>query len=326
MKVTVFIPTYNSERYLSEILDAISAQEVDFEFDILIYDSESSDRTHQILDDYAQKLTNLKWKEIKKATFSHGRTRQEAALEATGDVIVYLTDDAMPATKHWLRHMVAPFSISDRVAGVVGRQIPRSHCVPMLKHEIQYVFDVEQGVPDAITLYQREPEEATGVFTKKTFYSDVNSAVKRDFLINTIGYADVPYSEDQQFGRDIIDAGYIKVYSGVGAVIHSNDVELKHYKNRLFDEVYNMRKLSGKTEKLPFSFVMKQILVTSWRDGKKIMAEKNYSFKTKLYWLYTNPKYIIAKWQGLYLGYKVDLNDRKSYLKYSLERKEENQA
>ena len=60
MKVTVFIPTYNSERYLSEILDAISAQEVDFEFDILIYDSESSDRTHQILDDYAQKLTNLK--------------------------------------------------------------------------------------------------------------------------------------------------------------------------------------------------------------------------------------------------------------------------
>lgn len=102
----------------------------------------------------------------------------------------------------------------------------------------------------------------------------MNSAVKRDFLINTIGYADVPYSEDQQFGRDIIDAGYIKVYSGVGAVIHSNDVELKHYKNRLFDEVYNMRKLSGKTEKLPFSFVMKQILVTSWRDGKKIMAEK----------------------------------------------------
>lgn len=325
MKATVFIPTYNSERYLSEILDAISQQEVDFDYEILIYDSESSDQTHQILDQYAQKLSNLRWKEIKKANFSHGRTRQEAAHDARGEVIVYLTDDAKPATNQWLRHMVEPFDISNRVAGVVGRQIPRPHCVPMLKYEIQYVFDVEQGVSDAITLYKREEGETKGLFTKKSFYSDVNSAVKRDFLINKIGYADVPYSEDQQFGRDIIDAGYIKVYSGIGAVVHSNDVELKLYKNRLFDEVYNMRQLSGKTEKLPFGFVLKQILATMWRDGRKIMAEKNYTFKTKLYWLYTNPKYIIAKWQGLYLGHKVDLNDRKSYLKYSLERKEENQ-
>ena len=110
--------------------------------------------------------------------------RQKRRLK-TGDVIVYLTDDAMPATKHWLRHMKIVFSISDRVVGVVGRQIPRSHCVPMLKHEIQYVFDVEQGC--LMITYIKESQKKRQVFLRKTFYSDVNSAVKRLFN-QYIGY------------------------------------------------------------------------------------------------------------------------------------------
>lgn len=53
----------------------------------------------------------------------------------------------------------------------------------------------------------------------------------RLFLVNEIGYRPVKYSEDYEYGKDIIDAGYYKAYNGRAIVEHSNDVLLKEYKN-----------------------------------------------------------------------------------------------
>ena len=45
-----------------------------------------------------------------------------------------------------------------------------------------------------------------------TFYSDVNSAARKDILTGEVPYRDVSYAEDQLLGRDVISAGYIKAY------------------------------------------------------------------------------------------------------------------
>jgi glycosyltransferase involved in cell wall biosynthesis len=44
-KATVFIPTYNGEKYIGQILDALFVQKVDYEYDVLIIDSGSRDNT-----------------------------------------------------------------------------------------------------------------------------------------------------------------------------------------------------------------------------------------------------------------------------------------
>lgn len=54
--VSVIIPTYNEERYIERCLKAIRAQEVDFEFEVIVSDSNSKDKTVEIAKRYADKI------------------------------------------------------------------------------------------------------------------------------------------------------------------------------------------------------------------------------------------------------------------------------
>lgn len=57
--ISVFIPTYNSERYLSETLDSVLSQTYT-DFEILCVDDESTDRTPLILKEYSAKDSRIK--------------------------------------------------------------------------------------------------------------------------------------------------------------------------------------------------------------------------------------------------------------------------
>lgn len=314
MKVTIFIPVYNGEHdHLEETLEAVYRQKAPFEWNVLVTDSGSTDRSVEILKRYEKEHENFRIVQIKKEEYSHGRTRQWAAEVSDSDYMVYLSQDAVPYNDSWLKEMIAPFEISPDIAGVVAKQKPRPYCFPGMKYDIQAVFN-EQGVDDAITLWYGRDESFRGNYTKESFYSDVCSAAPRDFLVSKIGYRDVKYSEDYEFGKDIIDAGYIKVYSPKAVVEHSNDVKLSDYKNRIFDETFNVRINSGQTNQISIGYAIKSIVKDSIKDLMKIFIDRDYTWKRKIYWLLINPLFHIEKWRGIRLANRVDLDaDIKSY-------------
>lgn len=55
MKLSVFVVTYNQEKYIRECLDSILMQKVDFEYEVIIGEDCSTDSTPQICDEYAVK-------------------------------------------------------------------------------------------------------------------------------------------------------------------------------------------------------------------------------------------------------------------------------
>lgn len=60
MKFSVIVPTYNSEKYITELLNSLAKQ--DFpktEFEVVVVDDCSTDQTLQIVEKYRNKL-NLK--------------------------------------------------------------------------------------------------------------------------------------------------------------------------------------------------------------------------------------------------------------------------
>lgn len=321
LKATVFIPVYNGENdHLEETLTALYQQETDFDWEVLITDSGSKDRSVEIIQSFAAKYGNLKLLKIAKSDYSHGATRQMAAEISQGEIMVYLSQDAVPANSQWLTEMVAPFALNSKIVAVLGRQEPRQICFPAMKYDIKAVFD-EQGTNDAVTLWTRTNPEQIGHYTKESFYSDVCSAAPREFLVNTIGYRPVKYSEDYEYGKDILDAGYIKAYNGKAVVEHSNDVMLSEYKKRIFDETYNVRVNSGAPEsKMSLLFIWKQILRGSTKDTPKILSDKDYSWKRKIYWLVVNPLFHIEKWRGIRLANRIPLESDVSA--YSLEQGE----
>lgn len=57
--VSVIVLTYNHEKYISQALDSILMQKVDFQYEILVGDDASTDRTPQILRDYQRRYPKI---------------------------------------------------------------------------------------------------------------------------------------------------------------------------------------------------------------------------------------------------------------------------
>ena len=318
LKVTVFIPVYNGEHdHLEETLTALYMQKTSFKWDVLITDSGSTDRSVEIIEAFAEKHGNLTLRKINKESYSHGRTRQWAAEQSSAEFMVYLTQDAVPANSFLLQEMIEPFRINHKVVAVLGRQQPRVYCFPAMKYDINAVFN-EQGVADATTLWSNRDLSLKGHYTKESFYSDVCSAAPRAFLLDEIPYRDVAYSEDYEYGKDIIDAGYIKAYNSKAVVVHSNDVLLSEYRQRIFDETYNVRLNGGHSNPIGIFFMLKQIFRSSFKDSIRILRDKDYVLKQKLYWLIVNPLFHIEKWRGIRQANNVELGSDIS--KFSLEK------
>lgn len=319
MRATIFIPTWFGEKYLDEVLDSIFKQKVSFEFEVLIYDTSSSDNTPKIISKYAKIHKNLRHKTITKSEFSHGKTREAAAHDAKGEIVVYLTQDATPAHDQWLYEITKPFELNEKIVGVMGKQEPRPHCFPLLKSEIRSVFN-GFGPDFGTTLFYKDDfVKDQGTYDAISFYSDANSAARKKFLIGDIPYRDVPYAEDQLFGRDIIDNNYLKVYAPRAAVIHSNDVTIKEYKQRMFDETIGLRKIGLPIATPSRRLVVKMIIRGIIRDTLRIPRDKQYSFKRRIYWFAMNPLYHVQKWRGVRLAARADLADESILNKYSLE-------
>ncbi|HFI0535317.1 TPA: glycosyltransferase family 2 protein [Streptococcus suis] len=325
IKATVFIPVYNGENdHLEETLTALYNQKTDFEWNVLIIDSGSCDNSVKIIRKFHDKYNNLTLKEIDKSEYSHGGTRQLAAEISDGEYMVYLSQDAVPYNQNWLTEMLKPFEISEKIVAVLARQKPRDYCFPAMKYDINAVFN-EQGIEDAVTVWTRTISEQVGTYTKESFYSDVCSAAPRLFLVNEIGYKPVKYSEDYEYGKDIIDAGYYKAYNGRAIVEHSNDVFLKDYKKRIFDETYNVRLNSGAPEsKMSLWYVARQSLKATLKDLPKILKDKDYSFKKKLYWSVVNSLFHIEKWRGIRLANSIKLGEDISEFSLEYQRKKKN--
>jgi glycosyltransferase involved in cell wall biosynthesis len=111
MKISVIIPAYNEEKYLSKTLEAILAQDY-LDFEVIVVDNASTDKTAEI----ARLFSNVKVVyESRKGTMW---ACEKGLQEAKGDIIVRMDADCVPA-KDWLSKGAAHF-LDKRVVAVSG--------------------------------------------------------------------------------------------------------------------------------------------------------------------------------------------------------------
>ncbi|MFV0533986.1 MAG: glycosyltransferase family A protein, partial [Cumulibacter sp.] len=237
--VTVCVLTFNGDKYLKRVLDGIEAQVYNGPVEVLVIDSGSTDRTLAIVEDYPE----VRLHQIANSDFQHGRTRNLAAELSSTEFIAYLTQDAIPANEWWLHELTEPFRRFPDVVGVMGKQIPRANCYPMLKREIRQVFS-QMGPDFGTSIFYRDSALPEGMINSAAnFYSDVNSAARLETLRQRIRYREVPYAEDQLFGADVLEAGLAKAYASRAVVEHSNDLDMSELRGRTFDETVGLRRI-----------------------------------------------------------------------------------
>lgn len=316
IRATVFIPTYNGEDHLEDLLHMVFSQKLNDPFEVFIIDSGSTDNTLKII----EKFPSVMLHQIPNSEFGHGKTRNLAAHMSNGEFMVYLSQDAVPAHDRWLEFMLEPFSVHKDVFCVFGKQSPRPTTDAPTKRMVKNVF-TSLG-PDHSIMINRKNSLITGesIGNHLTFLSDVNSAVRRAYLLEKIHYRDVPYAEDQLLGKDALDNNYLKAYAPLGNVVHSNDYGVKEYFYRQHDEAMALFETLGTLPSGSPFLHLKYTLVDSIRDFIFILRDNDYSLKRKVLNTFTSPLRNALRHYVAYLVAK-ESHRKKVGRKYSLEAK-----
>jgi rhamnosyltransferase len=218
--VSVIILTKNAGEGFATLLQRLSSQKFDGNYEIIVIDSGSIDGTPEIAQSFPVKIVRIKPEE-----FHHGRTRNLGAEQASGRILVYITQDALPLHDNWLHELTNDLK-NPQVAMVVGRQIPSQTTKPPEKFFYSYYFpehkiEVVRGASD----YYRD----------NMFISNVNSAIKRDVWQQFKFSEDIVLAEDKEFAKRILHAGWKIVYQPDAVVYHAHDFSLRSIFHRSVD-------------------------------------------------------------------------------------------
>jgi rhamnosyltransferase len=212
---SVVIRSKNEALFIGETLSAIYGQVGVASFEVIVVDSGSSDGTVEIVRRFPTRLI-----EIPPETFTYGRALNLGIKEASGDFLISLSAHSSPAHDGWLAGMLAPFQ-NPRVAGVVGRQIPRPNATPLelLGMRLSGVMSERPA------LRERNP-----------MFSNANGGFRRGLWQRVPFDEEVAGAEDIAWARAMQGLGYLIAYEPRAAVYHSHgEPLLKHVRRSLHD-------------------------------------------------------------------------------------------
>ena len=132
--ISVVIPVKNGGTDLVRCLEAIAAQQIGDEVEVVVVDSGSSDGSAET----AQRL-GARVHSIAPTEFHHGRTRNLGAELARGDILVFTSQDAHAADEHWLANLTSPLA-GENVAGAYGRQLPHRDARPPERYFLDFLY------------------------------------------------------------------------------------------------------------------------------------------------------------------------------------------
>jgi rhamnosyltransferase len=237
--VTVAIPVRDGGALLGEVLEMVAEQTVEHE--LLICDSGSSDGSVE-----GARAAGADVFSIPPDQFTHGGTRNRLMERASGSHVAFLTQDAVPADRHWLARLLAPFEAEAGVGLTFGPYRPRPDASPMVARELNTWFASLPAGVERLALWERDLP-AAALHGRRGFFTDANGCVSRAAW-EEVPFRPVAYAEDHVLAHDMLRAGFLKAYVPEAAVIHSHDYPGWGWLRRSFDEARAIREVFGLEE------------------------------------------------------------------------------
>ena len=292
--VSIILLTFNGEPYLDEVLTSVFDQKMHFNFEVIVIDSGSRDRSLEIIRKYPVRIH-----QIEKQEFGHGKTRNLGVKLASGQFMVFLTQDATPAHRNWLENLVNPLLKDRSVAGAYSRQLARPDCNPCERR------DIESGAPPVSMVkkvnfkedLQKESYEKH--YQLFMMFSNISSCIRRDVLQQIPLNENITMMEDQEWCKRVIEAGYTVIYEASSLVYHSHNYPLKMIYRRHFD--YGKSYIKFATFKLSFMNILFFTVFESLVDFFFIIGQPN-NFFWKLKWMAKSPLIRFAMKYGFHKG------------------------
>lgn len=297
--VDVVIPVYKPDKRYKMLLEQLSKQTWAINRIIVI----NTGKEYYKEDEYPM-LENMTLTHILPEEFDHGGTRHQAAKMSDSDIVVFLTQDAVPKDCFLIENLVKAFE-NPSVAAAYGRQLPQETDYILEKITRDFNYPAESK--------DKTKEDLKKLGIKTYFCSNVCSAYRRNVYMELGGFpTKTIFNEDMIFAASIIKAGYTIRYEATAQVYHSHNYSGKQQFHRNFDLAVSQ---------VDYPQVFKGI--PSEGEGIRLVKRTASVLLKEGKW-YVIPKliYISAcKYAGYFLGKRYQKLPKKMVLKCSMNQK-----
>lgn len=280
--ITIIVPTYNASKYLPSLLARIESQTIK-DYELIIIDSSSSDDTVNIAKSHRADVIVTPHSQ-----FDHGGTRALAAAKAKGDILIYLTQDALPYNEYTVERIVEPLTSDEKIGAVFGRQVPFPGASIFAEHLRLFNY------PDTSYIRVLDDKKIYGI---KTAFLSNSFAAYRKSLLEEIGYfkAGLPFGEDTCAAAKMLLKGYKIAYVAEAMVLHSHNYTIRQDFKRYFD--------MGKFHKME-NWLLKEFGKAEGQGVRYTKSEIKFLLKRKRIYLF--PEFVLRLIMK-YLGYKLGM-------------------
>lgn len=209
--VSLIVPTLNAEFDIGVLIDAVLSQSR-VPDEIFVIDSSSEDRTVEIASSYQEVEVEI----IDRRDFDHGLTRDKALRKTSGDIVCFMTQDAMPANDKFVESLIEPILGDSLIAISSGRQLPKTDA-RRYEQLVRYFNYTEH--PNV-----RSKTDIPTLGIKTYFATDVCAAYRRSAYMELGGFGRTDMNEDMLMAAKAVNAGWKVAYAASAEVYHSHNL------------------------------------------------------------------------------------------------------
>jgi 2-desacetyl-2-hydroxyethyl bacteriochlorophyllide A dehydrogenase len=225
-EISVVIRTYNEEKFLPDLLQALKQQSCQ-NFETIVVDSGSMDRTREIAAQKADKLLR-----IQSHDFTFGHSLNVGIHEASGRYIVIVSAHTLPVDKDWLAKLIEPFQ-NDRTAMVYGRQQGGTSSKFSETQDMRRTFGSKRRI----------------LQPPRFFANNANSAIRKDLWQEHPFDESLPGLEDIEWAKYWMERDYQVVYEPAAALYHIHEESWRQVRRRYYREAIAARRMGIKNLK-----------------------------------------------------------------------------
>lgn len=220
--LSIIIPTRNGGPLFGELLERLEGQ-TRRAGELLVIDSSSEDGSADLARRHGARV-----EVISPAVFDHGGTRNLATRLAVGDLLLFMTQDAVPADDLAVERLLDAFSLDPRIRVAYGRQLPRADASPFAAFLRRFNYPAVSEI--------RGFEDRHGLGFRTAFASNSFCLYDRSALEAVGGFPEnLLFGEDACTVAAILEQGWRVAYTAEARVVHSHNYSLIGEFRRYFD-------------------------------------------------------------------------------------------
>ena len=298
---SVVIPTWNGGARFVRLLEILSEQELEGGFELIVIDSGSTDGTAE-----AARAAGARVIDIPQAEFGHGRTRNRAMAESSGELIALLTQDALPMDRDYLANLFGALD-DESIDGAYARQFPLPDCDPLIAERLRQ-WSASRNEPVIQEFVPGDPEASVQKFEAlppierylACAYDNVASCMRRSTW-EKFPYPERSFGEDVAWAREVLRAGGRIAFEPTARVEHSHNLQLMREFKRIYCDHSNLIALFGLHNVPTWGDVFR-----GWKYQRNFYREllkgMDLPTSTRLYWRMISIPHALFETAAQFLG------------------------